>query len=162
MNQGVLFRYVPDSESEEAHFLVPSHERTLILKSHHDAPMDIHYGAEGTYTRIANNYYWTGMRKYITDYVENCPETALNTKLQIRNLPGYYRHLCQPNVMKPWPLISSGPEKKDGKRWILIIGDCTTNWIERFALPNATAKECAITFIEEVLLRYGITCRLIM
>ncbi|GFS55377.1 uncharacterized protein TNCV_1626801 [Trichonephila clavipes] len=35
--------------------------------------------------------------------------TALNTKLQIRSLPGYYRHLCQPNVLKPWSLISSGP-----------------------------------------------------
>ncbi|GFX46348.1 transposon Tf2-8 polyprotein [Trichonephila clavipes] len=74
MNQGILFRYAPDSESEEAQLVVPSHERTLILKNHHDAPMAGHYGAEGTYTRIAKNYYWTGMRKYITDYVKNCPD----------------------------------------------------------------------------------------
>ncbi|GFV34247.1 uncharacterized protein TNCV_991681 [Trichonephila clavipes] len=45
------------------------------------------------------------------------------------------------------------PESKDGKRWILIIEDCTTKWVELFALSNATAKECAITLIEEVLLR---------
>ncbi|GFX69674.1 pro-Pol polyprotein [Trichonephila clavipes] len=74
MNQDVLFRYAPDSESEEAQLVVPSHERTLILKNHHDTPMAGHYGAEGTYTRIAKNYYWTGMRKYITDYVKNCPD----------------------------------------------------------------------------------------
>ncbi|GFU27707.1 hypothetical protein TNCV_515991 [Trichonephila clavipes] len=53
------------------------------------------------------------------------------------------------------------PESKDGKRWILIIENCTTKWVELFALPNATAKECAITLIEEVLLRYGIPRRLI-
>ncbi|GFU56901.1 transposon Tf2-8 polyprotein [Trichonephila clavipes] len=53
------------------------------------------------------------------------------------------------------------PESKDGKRWILIIEDCTTKWVELFALPNATAKECAITLLEEVLLRYGIPRRLI-
>ncbi|GFU47908.1 transposon Tf2-8 polyprotein [Trichonephila clavipes] len=53
------------------------------------------------------------------------------------------------------------PESKDGKRWILIIEDCTTKWVELFALLNATAKECAITLIEEVLLRYGIPRRLI-
>ncbi|GFY19397.1 hypothetical protein TNCV_4127841 [Trichonephila clavipes] len=53
------------------------------------------------------------------------------------------------------------PESKDGKRWILIIEDCTTKWVELFALPNATAKECAITLIEEALLRYGIPRRLI-
>ncbi|GFX80271.1 integrase_H2C2 domain-containing protein [Trichonephila clavipes] len=44
------------------------------------------------------------------------------------------------------------PESKDGKRWNIIIEDCTTKWVELFALPNATAKECAITLIEEVLL----------
>ncbi|GFX68662.1 roquin-2 [Trichonephila clavipes] len=53
------------------------------------------------------------------------------------------------------------PESKDGKRWILIIDDCTTKWVELFALPNATAKEWAIILIEEVLLRYGIPRRLI-
>ncbi|GFV85249.1 hypothetical protein TNCV_928801 [Trichonephila clavipes] len=53
------------------------------------------------------------------------------------------------------------PESKDGKRWILIIEGCTTKWVELFALPNATAKECAITLIEEVLLRYGIPRRFI-
>ncbi|GFW35851.1 transposon Tf2-8 polyprotein [Trichonephila clavipes] len=53
------------------------------------------------------------------------------------------------------------PESKDGKRWILIIEDCTTKVVELFALPNATAKECVITLIEEVLLRYGIPRRLI-
>ncbi|GFV63428.1 pro-Pol polyprotein [Trichonephila clavipes] len=74
MNQGVLFRYAPDSESEETQLVIPSHERTLILKNHHDTPMAGHYGAEGTYTRIAKNYYWTVMRKYITDYVKNCPD----------------------------------------------------------------------------------------
>ncbi|GFV63883.1 hypothetical protein TNCV_4800211, partial [Trichonephila clavipes] len=49
------------------------------------------------------------------------------------------------------------PESKDGKRWILIIEDCTTRLVKLFALPNATAKECAITLIEEVLLRYPST-----
>ncbi|GFW70643.1 nuclear receptor coactivator 2 [Trichonephila clavipes] len=53
------------------------------------------------------------------------------------------------------------PESKDGKRWILIIEDCTTKWVKLFALPNDTAKECAITLIKEVLLRYGIPRRLI-
>ncbi|GFV22310.1 integrase_H2C2 domain-containing protein [Trichonephila clavipes] len=32
MNQGVLFRYAPDSESEEAQLRTGSHERTLHMK----------------------------------------------------------------------------------------------------------------------------------
>ncbi|GFV69628.1 transposon Tf2-9 polyprotein [Trichonephila clavipes] len=162
MNQGVLFRYAPDSESEEAQLVIPSHERTLILKNHHDAPMAGHYGAKGTYTRIAKNYYWTGMRKYITDYVKNCPDCikykASNQKpsgLLQTPVPAQRFEILAIDLFGPLP------ESKDGKRWILIIEDCTTKWVELFALPNATAKECAITLIEEVLLRYGIPRRLI-
>ncbi|GFW41656.1 transposon Tf2-11 polyprotein [Trichonephila clavipes] len=162
MNQGVLFSYAPDSESEEAQLVIPSHERTLILKNHHDAPMAGHYGAKGIYTRIAKNYYWTGMRKYITDYVKNCPDCikykASNQKpSRLLQTPVPAQHFETLAIDLFGPL----PESKDGKRWILIIEDCTTKWVELFALPNATAKECAITLIEEVLLRYGIPRHLI-
>ncbi|GFX49432.1 transposon Tf2-8 polyprotein [Trichonephila clavipes] len=101
-----------------------------------------HYGAEGIYTE---------------------QQRTIIGLLQIRSLPGYYRHLCQPKRFETLTIDLFGPlpESKDGKRWILIIEDCTTKWVELFALPNATAKECAITLIEEVLLRYGIPRRLI-
>ncbi|GFW42339.1 transposon Tf2-9 polyprotein [Trichonephila clavipes] len=157
MNQGVLFRYAPDSESEEAQLVIPSHERTLILKNHHDAPMAGHYGAEGTYTRIAKNYYWTGMRKYITDYVKNCPD-CIKYKASNQKPSGLLQTPVPAQRFETLAIDLFGPlpESKDGKRWILIIEDCTTKWVELFALPNATAKECAITLIEEVLLRYDI------
>ncbi|GBM92730.1 hypothetical protein AVEN_215452-1 [Araneus ventricosus] len=53
------------------------------------------------------------------------------------------------------------PESKDGKKWIFIVEDYTTKWVELFALPSATAKECATTLLEEVRLRYGIPRRII-
>ncbi|GFX42516.1 hypothetical protein TNCV_1520791 [Trichonephila clavipes] len=68
---------------------------------------------------------------------------------------------CQLREGEAIDLFGPLPESKDGKRWIFIIEDCTTKWVELFALPNATAKECAITLIEEVLLRYGIPRHLI-
>ncbi|GFU69953.1 retrovirus-related Pol polyprotein from transposon 297 [Trichonephila clavipes] len=123
MNQGVLFRYAPDSESEEIQLVVPNHERTLILKNHHDTPM------------AASNQKPSGLIQ------TPVPDQRFET-LAI-------------------DLFGPLPESKDGKRWILIIKDCTTKWVELFALPNATAKECAITLIEENLLRYGIPRRLI-
>ncbi|GFT97129.1 hypothetical protein TNCV_3857951 [Trichonephila clavipes] len=38
INQGILFRYSPTSESEEAQLVVPIHEIQAILETHHDAP----------------------------------------------------------------------------------------------------------------------------
>ncbi|GFW13002.1 retrovirus-related Pol polyprotein from transposon 297 [Trichonephila clavipes] len=74
MNQGVLYRYSPHAEVEEAQLVVSTHEREKILKLHHDAPTAAHYGADGTFSRISSKYYWTGMRKFIADYVKSCSE----------------------------------------------------------------------------------------
>ncbi|GFU21134.1 retrovirus-related Pol polyprotein from transposon 297 [Trichonephila clavipes] len=53
------------------------------------------------------------------------------------------------------------PESPSGKKWIFIVEDCCTRWVELFALPQATARECATTLMEEVILRYGLPRRLI-
>ncbi|GFV01045.1 hypothetical protein TNCV_1009661 [Trichonephila clavipes] len=76
MNQGVMYRYVPDADSAEAQLVIPTAERELIMERHHNDPMAGHYGEEGTFQKIARRYYWTGMRKYISDYIKQCPECA--------------------------------------------------------------------------------------
>ncbi|GFX89422.1 retrovirus-related Pol polyprotein from transposon 17.6, partial [Trichonephila clavipes] len=44
MNQGVLYRYVPDADSAEAQLVIPTAERELIMERHHNDPMAGHYG----------------------------------------------------------------------------------------------------------------------
>ncbi|GFS77946.1 hypothetical protein TNCV_2028161 [Trichonephila clavipes] len=94
--------------------------------------------------------------------VKNCPD-CIKYKASNQKPSGLLQTpvLAQRFETLAIDLIGPLPESKDGKRWILIIEDCTTKWVELFALPNATVKECAITLIEEVLLRYGIPRRLI-
>ncbi|GFV79161.1 hypothetical protein TNCV_1817081 [Trichonephila clavipes] len=64
--------------------------------------------------------------------VKNCIDCIKYKPLQIRSIPGYYRHLCQPNVLKPWPLISSGPYlrvkmAKDGSSSLRIVPPSGSN-----------------------------------
>ncbi|GFX15917.1 retrovirus-related Pol polyprotein from transposon 17.6 [Trichonephila clavipes] len=51
MNQGVLYRYVPDADSAEAQLVIPTAERELIMERHHNDPMAGHYGEEGTFRK---------------------------------------------------------------------------------------------------------------
>lgn len=44
------------------------------------------------------------------------------------------------------------PPSSKGNRWILIVEDAASRWVELFALPDATAT----TLIEEVFFRYGV------
>lgn len=162
MSQGILYRYAPESESEEAQLVVPTQERERILQEYHDAPTAGHYGAEGTFHKIASRYFFPGMRKYITDYVKHCAECnrykPSNQKpAGLLRTPVYSQRFEILSIDLFGPL----PETPDGKKWIFIVEDTSTKWVELFSLQNATAKECAVTLLEEVFLRYGLPRRLI-
>ncbi|GFY13748.1 retrovirus-related Pol polyprotein from transposon 297 [Trichonephila clavipes] len=72
----VLYCYVPDADSAESQLVIPTAERELIMQRHHNDPMAGHYGEDGTFQKITKRYYWTGMKKYISDYIKKCPECA--------------------------------------------------------------------------------------
>ncbi|GFW08954.1 transposon Ty3-I Gag-Pol polyprotein [Trichonephila clavipes] len=138
MNQGILFRYSPISESEEAQLVVPIHERQEILKIYHDAPKAGHYGSNEIFERISKRYYWTA-----------------------KSLQDSYVHPRILNFLRlPIDLIESPlPESPSRKKWIFIVEDCCTRWVQLFVLTQGTARECATTLIEEVILRYGLPTR---
>lgn len=45
---------------------------TALLKEYHDSPIGGHAGDYKTYKRMAAEWYWVGMRKDITKYVQAC------------------------------------------------------------------------------------------
>ncbi|KAF8763666.1 ALK tyrosine kinase receptor like protein [Argiope bruennichi] len=52
MNQGILYCYSPKVETE-VQLVVPVQERERVLKKYYDVPTAGHYGAEGTYNKVA-------------------------------------------------------------------------------------------------------------
>ncbi|GBO02431.1 hypothetical protein AVEN_79267-1 [Araneus ventricosus] len=50
MNQGILYRYSPEVETEEAQLVVPFKKERL--QQYHDVPTAGHYGAEGLTTKL--------------------------------------------------------------------------------------------------------------
>lgn len=53
------------------------------------------------------------------------------------------------------------PEDDGGEKWILLIEDVASRWVELFALCDATAESCTRVLLEEVFLRYGFPRRVI-
>ncbi|GBL97086.1 Retrovirus-related Pol polyprotein from transposon 412 [Araneus ventricosus] len=159
LNQGVLYRYPPHSEVEEAQLVVPSHEKNLKL--HHDAPTASHYGVDGTFSR-SSRYYWTDMRKYIADYVKTCAE-CIRYEARNQKPAGLLQTPVPAQRFESIAIDPFGPlpETSEGMKWIFIVEDCTTKWVQLFPLKQATAKECALTLLNEVFLRYGLLRRLI-
>ncbi|GFT22441.1 pro-Pol polyprotein [Trichonephila clavipes] len=53
------------------------------------------------------------------------------------------------------------PETTEGMKWIFIVEDYRTKWVELSPLKQAIAKECTMILLNEVSLRYGVPRRLI-
>ncbi|GFY21582.1 retrovirus-related Pol polyprotein from transposon 17.6 [Trichonephila clavipes] len=156
MNQGILYRYSPESE-EEAQLVVPAQERERI-QEYHDAPTAGHYGLENTYKKISSRYYFQGMKKFMST-----SRLVLNAIVINQKPAGLLRTPAYAQRFETLAVDLFGPlqETPTVKKWIFIVEDTSIKWVELFALAEATAENCAKTLIEEVLLRYGLPRRLI-
>lgn len=162
LHKGVLFRFTPDQEDENAKLVVPKHEVSNLLKAFHDSPTAGHLGVDRTVKRIENNFFWKGLRKDVIRYVKTCVEcqkykptnqkpaglfqsTATNQRFEVLSI----------DLFGPLP---TGP---NGEKWIFIVEDTASRWVELFALSKATAQQCALTLLNEIFLRYGLPRRII-
>ncbi|GIY27589.1 reverse transcriptase [Caerostris extrusa] len=98
MSQGILYCYPLESKSEKAQLAISTKDRKRILQEFHEAPISDHYGAEGTFYKIALRFYFPGMRKYIADYFKHCVECnrykPTNIKAAERKLYDQILRLC--------------------------------------------------------------------
>ncbi|XP_063388255.1 uncharacterized protein LOC134674130 [Cydia fagiglandana] len=162
MDQGVLYRYNPDSDSETPQLVIPSSLRAEIIKECHDSPVAGHPGVDRTYQKVAQLYYFTGMRRIITDYVKACIHCqrykATNTKP-----PGLLQTplMNQRNEVLAMDLFGPLPPGDQGERWIFLVEDTATRWTELYALKDATAEACAVILVEEYFMRFGLPRRVI-
>lgn len=161
MFQGLLYHY-PNEHSEKPQLVVPESLRLTVLRELHDAPTAGHSGLERTIPKFSERFYFPGMRKYIADYIKSCekcqkykpsnlkPAGLLQTPIQNQRFEVLAMDLFGP--------LPEGPFQE---RWVFLVEDTATHWVELFALKEATAETCAKILIEEVFLRYGLPRRII-
>lgn len=163
ISDGILYRYSLESDDgEECCMVVPEHERRQVMIELHDAPTAGHFGVERTLSRVRARYYWPGMRTYITNYIKECVPCQ-RYKADNRKPAGL---LQTPAVSRRFEVVSVdlfGPlvETPRKNRWVLVVEDVCSRWVELFPLENATSAECAQMLVNEVFLRYGVPRRLI-
>lgn len=162
MDNGILYRYDPECDVEEPQQVVPRCRVTTIIKEYHDSPLTGHGGVDKTLDRIRKRYFWIGMRKDVTQYIAKClncqrfkptnlkPAGLLQTPIQSRRFEVLAIDLFGPL-----------PEAPTGERWIYIVEDLASRWVELFALKAATAEACSRVLIDEIIFRYGVPRKVI-
>jgi hypothetical protein len=132
--------------------VIPSKDLQLqILATHHDSPIDGHYGSAKTFELISCNFFWPGMRQSIRAYVRSC-DACLRTKAT-QHKP--YRLLkLLPIPTECWHIVSLdfvfGLLLSSGFDSILVVKDCLSKHAHYLpCLTTINAPETADLFFRE-------------
>ena len=137
--------------------VIPKSLQNQILHWAHDHPTAGHAGRIKTLFRLSSRIYWPSMRRDVFKYIRACPSCQ---KFKYNNAPTVSPMQLH-TVSQPWHTIGVDimgpfPTTPRQKKFLLVIVDYFTSWVEMFALRNTTATDIANILINEVICRYGI------
>ena len=107
-----------------------------------------------TLEKLKSKYIWFGMSADCESYVRTCPVCNVNKKPNKHAKAGQYHAGV---LLEKVHIDLMGPfvESNKGNKYILMIIDQFTNWLDCYPLPNQEAETVATSFIEAFVSRLG-------
>ncbi|CAF4396540.1 unnamed protein product [Rotaria sp. Silwood2] len=148
--------------SERVLLVIPTSEIPRIMELAHDRATAAHLGRRKTLFRLTSRFYWPHMRRDVTNYVRAC--TLCQQYKPTNQKPGGF--MKPVIVSEPWHTVGIDitgplPKTRRGNRFILVVVDYFTKWIELFPLQSIKANTIAQLFLDEVICRFGFPIRVI-
>jgi hypothetical protein len=143
-------------EGNSARRVVPKKFREQVVKLCHDPPLAGHQGIERTVEKVKSRYYWRGISKYVSAYVNGCMDCDQNKKTTVSaRHPMLCYHAGSP--MERVHLDFSGPlpRTEKGNEHILIMVDQFTRWVECISLPSQSAEKTGRDAMNQFFSRFG-------
>ena len=136
--------------------IVPAKHRHEIITMAHDNICSGHPGPEKTTIIIKRHFFWVGMNTDVKIYIQACDLCSRHKKGNKKpRAPMRRFHAGEPMQRVHIDILGPLTESAQHNKYILVIVDQFTKWIELKALPDQTAETVARTFIEEFVCRMG-------
>ena len=126
-----------------------------MLQQLHNIKTSGHLGVAKTLGRIRGRFYWVKCRQDVQDWCRNCDVCAqkqgpqkIIAPLKTVSVGSPVEHIAI-DVLGPLPVTEAG------NKYILIIANYFTEWVEAFSLHNQEAKTVADK-LNEVICQFGI------
>ena len=141
LSDGVLWReYQVNGFGEvKSVVVVPTKMKQIYLQKCHGLLSAGHQGWQKTLDRLKSIAYWIGMATDVKDYCRSCnhcvpAKQSLPPKVPLVKFP----------IGEPWKRIAMDvlevPLNSKGNRYILVVQDYFTKWLEAFPMANQRAE----------------------
>ena len=137
--------------------VLPTGLRRQALEQCHDDLVSGHLGRDRTLRRVQESYWWPGWHQDTVNHVKSCVRcsaTKPSPKLRVGNL--------NPVVVNDvWEklgvdIVGRLPTTGRGNRYVVVLTDYLSKWVEAFAVPDITVNRVARRIVEDVFCRYGV------
>ena len=154
----VLYRVTHDSNGQEKLLLcVPKSMRRKILQELHDDPTAGHLGFIKTYIKVRDRFFWKHIERTVRKYVSNCT-SCQRWKADVGLPKGNLQSIEYPS--EPFSLVGidilgSLSVTSRRKKYIIVLIDFCTRYIEAESLAHIRSDAIADWFINKIVLRHG-------
>ena len=154
-NDGCIKIQIPVSQ-----ILVPLKYRQRCLVRFHEELG--HPGVKRMLKTMAHSYYWKEMKTDVKEYVDRCHYCKCRkTNTHHAKPPIQSYSLPLRPFFRVHMDITELTTTTTGFRYVLVIKDALTKWVELIPLVTKTAEEVVNALVEHVILRHGVPVTLI-
>jgi transposase InsO family protein len=154
--------YYVDGRTGDKRLLLPTSMRELALRWHHAIPSAGHQGIKRTKERMKEKFIWYGMGKDVTSYVVGCEPCNRNKKTSPHGkCPMTEFQAGIPMERVHIDFLGPLPKTKAGNKYILMMVDQFTKWVECVALPDQTAETTAKAIVDNWFCRLGVPLQIL-
>jgi hypothetical protein len=136
---------------------IPESLKKNVLFECHNHVLSGHLDIKKTYHRIAEKYYWMNMYEDVRDWVNSCADCSMRKAGKTGNSIGMSYSIESSRPFEMVGIDIKGPLSltKNQNRYILVITDHFTKWVEVFPMKNGEAATVAKIIVEEFVCRHG-------
>ena len=155
---GILYKKFlkRDGTGEYLQLLVPSALKKDILCQMHNSLLAGHLGRKKTKQKTLQRYYWYNLKEDVNLHIHKCDVCEADKKpnkvprAALGSLPAGAPGDClATDYLGPFPVTAQG------NRYILLLTDHFSKFVEIIPVPDMTAEVCASKILNEYISRWG-------
>ena len=159
LRNSILYRRYEDEITKKTvnQLILPLSMRQTILTELYGSYTSGHLGEHKTLAKVRQRFFWHGQKNDVMNFCKKCTECQQRKPPAHKNkanlgsyIMGAPMERISLDIMGPFPRSTSG------KKYVLVLGDHFTKWMEAYPIPNMEATTVAQKFVYEFVSRFGV------
>ena len=155
LEDGVLCRHAKSVKNPKTQTVIPKSLRALVFELLHSKSG--HLGVHKTLEKVKERFFFPGYEQDIREAVKKCEACQRrNTPVPVPQAPLGTIKSEYPFQRLSWDIMGPLPATSCGNKYILVVTDVFSKWVEAFPLAVTDSITLARILTDEVICRYGV------